>query len=158
MKKVQDGDYVKVHYTGKLSDGEVFDTSRDKQPMEIQVGAGTVIPGFDKALRGMEENETKNFTLAPDEAYGEHDENLERSFPRSDLPEGLDPKVGDTLALKTHTGEQVPVWVSEACETRIKVDLNHPLAGKALDFEIQVVTISDTSAQQQGCCAGCSCG
>jgi peptidylprolyl isomerase len=154
MKKVQEGDFVTVHYTGKLPDGEVFDTSQGRQPLEVQVGAGTVIPGFDEALRDMEENETKNFTLEPEKAYGEHDENLQRSFQRSDLPEGLDPKVGDTLALKTSSGEQVPVWVSEADENEIKIDMNHPLAGKTLNFEIQVVNISDKPTQPQEQTAG----
>jgi peptidylprolyl isomerase len=149
MKKVQEGDFVTVHYTGKLSNGEVFDTSQGRQPLEVQVGAGTVIPGFDEALRGMEENETKNFTIEPEKAYGRHDENLQRSFQRSELPEGLDPKVGDTLALKTPTGEQVPVWVAEADEHEITIDMNHPLAGKTLNFEIQVVTVSDKPTQPQ---------
>jgi peptidylprolyl isomerase len=154
MKKVQEGDFVTVHYTGKLSGGEVFDTSRGREPLEVQVGAGTVIPGFDEALRGMEENETKNFILEPEKAYGQHDENLQRSFQRSDLPEDLDPKVGDTLALKTSSGEQVPVWVSEADENQIKIDMNHPLAGKTLNFEIEVMSINDTQNQQQSSNAG----
>jgi len=154
MKKVQEGDFVTVHYTGKLSGGEVFDTSRGREPLEVQVGAGTVIPGFDEALRGMEENETKNFILEPEKAYGQHDENLQRSFQRSDLPEDLDPKVGDTLALKTSSGEQVPVWVSEADENQIKIDMNHPLAGKTLNFEIEVMSINDTPNQQQSSNAG----
>jgi peptidylprolyl isomerase len=154
MKKVQEGDFVTVHYTGKLPGGEVFDSSHDRQPLEIQVGAGTVIPGFDEALHGMEENETKNFTLEPERAYGQPDENLKRAFQRAELPEGLDPKVGDTLALKTSSGEQVPVWVSEADENEIKVDMNHPLAGKTLNFEIQVMSISDTPSQEQSPSAG----
>jgi peptidylprolyl isomerase len=154
MKKVQEGDFVTVHYTGKLSGGEVFDTSRGREPLEVQVGAGTVIPGFDEALRGMEENETKNFILEPEKAYGQHDENLQRSFQRSDLPEDLDPKVGDTLALKTSSGEQMPVWVSEADENQIKIDMNHPLAGKTLNFEIEVMSINDTQNQQQSSNAG----
>jgi peptidylprolyl isomerase len=157
MKKIQDGDYVSVHYTGKLPGGEVFDSSHGKKPLEIQVGAGAVIPGFDNALRGMGENESKKFTLDPEEAYGQRDENMERSFLRTDLPEGMDPKVGDTLALKTPSGEQVPVWVSESGENEIKIDMNHPLAGKTLTFEIQVMTISDTPNQAQSCGAGCSC-
>ncbi len=158
MKKVQDGDHVTVHYTGKLSNGEVFDTSRGKQPMEIKVGSGTVIPGFDKALVGMEKNETKNFTIPPEDAYGDYDGSLKRSFQRSDLPEGMEPKVGDMLALKTPSGEQVPVRVSETTESEIELDMNHPLAGKALDFEIQVTKISDSPDQEQNCSTGCCCG
>ncbi len=154
MKKVQEGDFVTVHYTGKLSGGEVFDTSQGKQPLEVEIGSGTVIPGFDQALRGMEENETKNFSLEPEDAYGQHDENLQRSFQRSDLPEGMDPKVGDTLALKTSSGEQVPVWVSAADEDEIKIDMNHPLAGKTLNFEVQVMSISDKPTQPQAPTAG----
>lgn len=158
MKKVQDGDYVTVHYTGKLSNGEVFDSSHGKQPMEIQVGAGTVIPGFDNALKGMEENETKNCTISAEDGYGNYDENLKRSFQRKDLPEGMDPKVGDMLALKTPSGEQVPVRVSETTEAEIEVDMNHPLAGKALDFEIQVTKISDSPNQEHNHGTGCCCG
>ncbi len=155
MKKVQSGDYVKLNYTGKFEDGEVFDTSHGKQPLEIQVGTGSVIPGFDKALHGMAKDESKNFTVSPEEAYGEYNENLEKSFQRSDLPDGLDPQVGDALAVKTPSGEQMPVWVSETNETEIKVDMNHPLAGKSLHFEVQIMEINDSPSQGQGC--GCSC-
>ncbi|MFP4476612.1 MAG: peptidylprolyl isomerase [Desulfatibacillaceae bacterium] len=164
MSKVQSGDYVKVHYTGTLENGEVFDSSHEREPLEVQVGSGQVIPGFEKALEGMEETEKKTFTLEAAEAYGERDENLKRTFARSDLPEGLDPKVGDTLALQAPNGQQVPVWVSDTTDSEIEVDLNHPLAGKSLTFDIEVMGVSGepTMGPECGTCSGggeggCAC-
>ncbi|HDM75519.1 MAG TPA: peptidylprolyl isomerase [Deltaproteobacteria bacterium] len=155
MEKVKSGHFVKVHYTGKLESGEVFDSSRNAQPIEIKVGAGQVIKGFEDALIGMAVNETKTFTLSPEEAYGERDENLEQTFMKSSLPPNFEPKVGEILGLQTPEGHQIPATVKDVDSEKIVVDLNHPLAGKSLTFEIEVMEINECASASM--CGGCSC-
>lgn len=162
MEKVTEGAFVSVEYTGKLDDGHVFDTSSGRSPLEVEMGSGSLIQGFEKALMGMSLNEKKTFTLEPKEAYGERDEELKKAFPRKDVPPGMEPKVGQNVALTGPEGQQVPGWISSVDEEEVVVDLNHPLAGKSLTFEIEVVGINSESVQQKGCGAGecgggCSC-
>ena len=156
MQKVESGLFVSIDYTGTLDNGDVFDTSEGRQPLEVQMGAGRVIPGFESALEGMSLNESKTFTLSPDEAYGERDDSRVYDFPRSDIPEGMTPEVGQTLMLNTPQGQQVPARVDSIDDEKVVFDLNHPLAGQALTFAIKVVGISDTATQQHaGCGGGC---
>jgi peptidylprolyl isomerase len=152
MEKVKNGHYVQVHYEGTLPDGKMFDTSRNGQPLEVKVGEGQVIKGFEDALIGMEANEKKTVTLAPDQAYGERDETLEHVFERSQIPPEMDPKPGDTVALQTSQGQRVPVQVKSVDNEKVVVDLNHPLAGETLVFDLEVMGISDEATA-----AGCAC-
>jgi peptidylprolyl isomerase len=154
MKKVENGSFVSVHYTGKLDDGQVFDSSEGRQPLEVEVGAGRVLKEFETALMGMAVNEKKAFTLAPEEAYGERRDDLNHTFARSELPDGADPKVGDVLSLTSSDGQQFPARVADADDEKIVIDLNHPLAGQSLTFDVEVVGISDTRTQSQ---TGCDC-
>lgn len=159
MDTVQDGLFVTVHYTGKLENGEVFDTSANRAPLEFQVGGGQIIQGFEANIKGMKVSEKKTFSLPPDQAYGERDETLERSFARDQIPSDVNPKVGDTVALQNQQGQQVPATVTAADDEKIVVDLNHPLAGKTLEFEVEVTGISDQPSQSScgcGCSADCS--
>lgn len=142
MKTVENGHFVKVEYTGTFENGETFDSNRNGHPMEVEVGAGRVIKGFEDALIGMAEKEQKTFTLPPEEAYGHRNNDLEQSFMRTELPEGFDPKVGQVLALRHPDGGQIPARVKYADDEKITVDLNHPLAGKTLTFDVQVVEIN----------------
>ena len=162
MSTVKKGDYVQVHYKGTLENGEVFDNSREGNPLEVKVGEGQLIKGFEDALMGMDENEKKSFTLEPEKAYGQRDETLERAFARSQIPNEMEPQVGDTVALQTPTGQQVPVKIKNVDDERVVVDLNHPLAGETLNFDIEVVGISDEPTQAGGCAPGAgqdnSCG
>ncbi|HID30572.1 MAG TPA: peptidylprolyl isomerase [Desulfobacterales bacterium] len=158
MKKVENGHFVKVDYTGTLENGDVFDSSRNTSPIEVEVGAGKVIKGFEEALVGMEEKEKKTFTLSPEEAYGPRNEDKEQNFMRSELPQGFDPKVGQVLALRNPQGGQLPAKVKHADEEKITLDLNHPLAGETLTFEVQVVDINDTPSPcscTPSACGGC---
>lgn len=155
MEKVENGKFVSVNYTGKLENGEVFDTSEGRAPLEVQMGAGNIIKGFEDALEGMALNETKNITLSPGEAYGERNEEHVHSFPRSEVPSDMNPEVGQMVALTAPDGQQIPANISHVDDEKITVDLNHPLAGKTLKFDIEVVGISDTPTQAQG---GCNCG
>ena len=158
MERVEKGLFVSVNYKGTLEDGTVFDSSEGRHPLEIQMGEGQVIKGFEGALEGMELNEKKTFTLDPEDAYGHRDEAYVHSFARSELPEGMDPKVGLTVGLTTPEGQQIPARITEVDKKGITVDLNHPLAGESLTFEIEVVDISETATQQHGECGDCSCG
>ena len=159
MQTVDNGIFVCVAYTGTLENGEVFDTSEGRLPLEFQTGAGQLIRGFEDAVMGMSMNEKKEFTLEPEDAYGMREENQVHVFPRSELPESVEPKVGDTMTFSTPEGQQIPAKLIKMDAENLTFDLNHPLAGKSLTFAIEVVGISDTPTQQpQGCGSGCDCG
>jgi peptidylprolyl isomerase len=135
------GDTVSVHYTGKLSDGSVFDTSRDQEPFEFVVGQGHVIPGFDDAVTGMSPGETKTVNVTPEDAYGPHQSHLVVSFPRDAVPDDVSVQLGQRLQLKTTSGETLPATVVELSDTTITLDANHPLAGQELTFDIELVKL-----------------
>lgn len=158
MQKVEKGLFVRVEYEGTLDNGEVFDSSHGRQSLEVEMGAGCLIKGFEDALMGMSLNEKKTFTLEPNEAYGERDENLKTSFPKKEVPPGLDPQVGQTVALTSPQGQQMPGRIAEVNDEAITIDLNHPLAGESLTFKIEVVGINNEPTHAgQGCGAGCDC-
>lgn len=140
-RSAEDGDRVKVHYTGTLDDGTVFDSSRERDPLEFELGAEEVIPGFEQAVRGLEVGESVEVRLPPEEAYGHRNDELMVDVARGDLPEGLDPEVGQTLEVRTDDDEPMAAWVAEVGEEAIKVDLNHPLAGRELHFEVELVDL-----------------
>ena len=164
MDKVASGLFVSVDYTGTLDNGDVFDSSQGRQPLEVQIGAGNVIPGFESALMDMTLNETKTFTLAPDDAYGHRDESRMHEFPKADIPAGMEPEVGQTLMLSTPQGQQLPARVERIDDDNVVFDLNHPLAGQSLTFRIEVVGINQTATQAHSGCGshcssgGCDCG
>ena len=142
-RQAEPGDTVRVHYTGTLDDGTEFDSSRDGDPIEFVLGEGQVIEGFDEALVGMSEGETLEVELPPEKAYGERSDELVISVNREDLPEDLDPEVGQTLAVDTGDEEEMAAWVAEVGEDAITVDLNHPLAGRTLTFEVELVELRE---------------
>jgi peptidylprolyl isomerase len=158
MEKVENGLFVSVEYKGTLQNGEVFDTNRGCRPLEVQMGAGQMLSGFENALLGMGVNEIKQFTLEPDDAYGYRDESLMRKLARSDVPQHMNPQIGQTVALCTQNGEQIPAKIAGMDNQNLTLDLNHPLAGEALHFEVQVMGISHTPTQEPvGCSCGCDC-
>ena len=158
MQTVDNGIFVSVAYTGTLENGEVFDTSEGRLPLEFQTGAGQLIKGFEDAVMGMSMNEKKEFTLEPEDAYGMRDENQVHVFPRSELPENLEPTVGDTMTFSTPEGRQIPARLIKMDDKNLTFDLNHPLAGESLTFAIEVVGLSDTPTQEShGCGSGCDC-
>jgi len=159
MEKVESGVFVSVDYTGTLDNGDVFDSSVGRQPLEVQMGSGSVLPGFESALMGMSLNETKTFTLSPEDAYGHRDESRMHKFPKSDIPAGIEPEVDQILMLSTQQGQQIPARVDSVDEEKVTFDLNHPLAGRTLTFNIKVMGISETATQQHaGCSPHCSSG
>jgi FKBP-type peptidyl-prolyl cis-trans isomerase 2 len=140
---IKDGDTIKIDYTGTLDDGTVFDSSEDHgQPLEFTVGEGQVIQGFDSAVKGMEEGEEKEFRIEADQAYGAYNEELTRSIPKDNIPEDMDIQPGMMLGLQLPDGQQIPAKVAQIGEEEILLDMNHPLAGQALTFNIQVKEIS----------------
>ncbi|MCB0431411.1 MAG: peptidylprolyl isomerase [Flavobacteriales bacterium] len=141
MKQVQKDDTVKVHYKGTLNDGNVFDSSEGREPLEFTVGAGQVIPGFEQAVIGMQINEQKKIEIPFSEAYGPVRDELRGQVPRTNLPEDMKPEVGMQLQAQQESGEVMVVTVTSVDDESITVDANHPLAGKDLTFEISLVEI-----------------
>ena len=142
MGQAQEGDTVKVHYTGKLDNGLVFDSSQDREPLEFKIGAGQVIPGFEKGIIGMEVGQSKTVKLPPEEAYGPQREELIAEVKKADIPENIKPSVGQRLSLRQPDGNTVNVTISDVNEESITLDANHSLAGKTLIFDIELVEIS----------------
>ena len=141
MAQAQAGDKVKVHYTGTFDDGTVFDSSDGRDPLEFTLGEGMVIPGFDEAITGMEPGEEKDVHIPVDKAYGPRRDDLSFSVPRSQVPDGMDPKVGDRLQVQRKDGEAAVVTVAAVDEDEITLDANHPMAGKDLNFKLNLVEI-----------------
>lgn len=142
MTQAKKGDRVKVHYTGKLDDGTVFDSSRDREPIEFTLGAGEVIPGFEAAVEGMEVGETKTTTIPAEEAYGPHRDDMILMVERSKFPPHIEPEVGQQLQLRQEDGQTLIVTVAAVTEDTVALDANHPLAGEDLTFDIELVEIS----------------
>ena len=141
MIQVKENNTVKVHYVGKLSDGQVFDTSEGKEPLEFTLGQGKLIAGFEKGLIDMKLNDKKTITISKEEAYGESREDLIQEVDKSQLPEDITPEVGMGLVSKSADGNEMNLLIVEVKESTIVIDGNHPLAGKELTFDLEVVDI-----------------
>ena len=135
------GDTVAVHYTGTLEDGEVFDSSREREPLEFEVGSGQVIPGFDRAVEGLEVGESREITIQPDEGYGEPREDLVVDVERGQFPDDSEPEVGRQVQVQVAPGQNRVATITEIQDEAITLDLNHPLAGKELTFAVELVEI-----------------
>lgn len=141
-KTAQQGDTVKVHYRGRLEDGFEFDTSVGGEPLVFIIGSGEVIQGFEEAATGMSVGELKTFTIAPDQGYGAYKDELVVEMPADSFPEDIVPEAGMTLKLVDENGDEIPVIVVEVNEKTVTLDANHPLAGKELTFDIEVLDIN----------------
>ena len=141
MSQAKNGDSVKIHYDGSLDDGTQFDSSAGRDPLEFTLGSGQVIPGFDTAVTGMAVGEKKSVRIPPEEAYGEHSDELIHPVPKSALPEEMEVSVGMPLQATGPDGQVVNMTVVEVEADSIQVDANHPLAGKALNFDIELVEL-----------------
>jgi peptidylprolyl isomerase len=135
------GDTVQVHYTGTLSDGSVFDSSRESSPIGFTLGTGQVIPGFDSAVIGMEIGDKKTFTIPSAEAYGDHDPRMVQDVPRTEMPGDMDIFLGMSLTASGSDGREIALVVTELTDTTVRLDANHPLAGQDLTFAIELVGI-----------------
>lgn len=141
MAQAEDGNTVKVHYTGKFEDGTVFDTSADRGPLEFTIGSGQLILGLEQTVIGMSHGESKTVNIPADEAYGQHNAEMLTEVNRSQFPADLNPEVGQQLQLNPPDGQTVMFTVASVSESTVTLDANHPLAGKDLIFDIQLVEI-----------------
>ncbi|MFD2914825.1 FKBP-type peptidyl-prolyl cis-trans isomerase [Psychroserpens luteus] len=148
MSQVKENNTIKVNYTGKLSDGQVFDSSEGREPLEFTLGQGQLIPGFEKGVIDMKLNEKKTITIAKEEAYGDINAALIQEVNKSELPQDVEPKVGMGLVSKTPDGREMNLLVVEVKEESIVIDGNHPLAGKELIFDLEVVEIKDAEIKK----------
>jgi len=141
MAKVKSGDTVKVHYTGQLDDGTVFDSSHERGPLEFTIGDGKIIPGFEEALTGMDVNESKTIKIPFDKAYGPYHDELCMEVEKSQFPPHINPHIGQQLEIPRSDGQAVIFVITQITEKTITLDANNPLAGKDLIFDLQVVEI-----------------
>lgn len=145
MRQVKTGDTVKVHYHGRLTDGTTFDSSADREPLEFEVGAGMMIPGFDSGVVGMEVGEKKTLNIPATEAYGDVQDDMFMEFPLDRFPPDMNPEVGMSLNMSNGQGQHFPVVIAEVKEEVVILDGNHPLAGQDLVFDIEIMDISGGS-------------
>jgi len=141
MGHPQSGDTVKVHYTGRLEDGQVFDTSKKREPLELTVGQQQVIPGFERAVMQMEPGEAKTVKVPADEAYGPRRPELVVAVDRGEIPEHIQPTVGQKLQIQRQDGAVTVVSVADVSDEKVTLDANHPLAGEDLTFELELVEV-----------------
>jgi FKBP-type peptidyl-prolyl cis-trans isomerase 2 len=141
MSTAKTGDTVKVHYTGRLDDDTVFDTSRGKAPLELTIGEGNLIKSFENGLIGMAVGEKKNLVIPPEEAYGQNDEKLTTTVSRAHLPDSVQPAIGMQLQVKQKDGSIFIVWITGMDAETVTLDANHPLAGRTLNFDVELTDI-----------------
>lgn len=142
MSTAKQGDTVHVHYTGRLDDGTVFDSSSGREPLQFTIGEGQVIPGFEQAVDGMTVGEKTAAQIPPEAAYGPRSDELVLSVQRDRFPDAVVPEVGQRFTMTTEDGQQVPVTVTETAPESVTIDANHPLAGKKLTFDLELVEIA----------------
>ncbi len=142
MAQAQQGSTVKVHYTGKLASGTVFDSSLAGEPLEFTLGEGMLIPGFEEAVIGMNPGESRTVTIPAAQAYGPHHPELEVVVDRGQFPPSIDPHVGQQLQVNQEDGQAMVVTVREVSEAQVTLDANHPLAGQDLTFEIELLEVA----------------
>ncbi len=141
MQQAKKGDTVKVHYHGKLMNGETFDTSSGREPLEFEVGGGSVIKGFDEGVAGMEVGEKRTINIPVEEAYGPRSEDMLIEFPKDRFPQDMEIEQGMQLMMSNGSGQNIPVIVTEIKDSSVILDANHPLAGEDLIFDIELVEI-----------------
>lgn len=142
MAQAKTGDTVKVHYTGKLADGTVFDSSEGREPLKFKIGEGQLIPGFEQAVVGMESGDSVSANIPAKDAYGEYDKRLIQVIEKNTLPEDLEPEVGQQLEAVRSDGQRIAVVVLDVGESQVTLDANHPLAGKELIFDITLLEVA----------------
>jgi len=141
MSEAKRGDTVRINYTGTLNDGQQFDSSEGREPLEFVVGSGQIIKGLDAAIPGMAVGDKKDVNVPCAEAYGEHNPEAKQAVPREQIPAEIPLEIGTQLQMQTPQGQVVPVTVAEVTEAEVTLDANHPLAGQDLNFAIEIVGI-----------------
>lgn len=141
MASAKHGDTVQVHYTGTLDDGTVFDSSANREPLQFTIGAGQIIPGFEDAVIGMKPGDAKSTTIPADQAYGPHNDDMVVMVDRDQFPNHITPEIGQQLQISQPNGQPIVVTVTDVSVESVTLDANHPLAGKDLTFNIELVAI-----------------
>lgn len=141
MAIAKTGDTVRVHYTGKLEDGSVFDSSADRDPLEFTIGAGHVIAGFEQAVTGLATGDTVSATIPPEQGYGPRREEMMAVIPRDRLPEDIEPAVGQRISVQQQDGRQLVVAIARVDKDTVTIDANHELAGRTLMFDLELVDV-----------------
>jgi peptidylprolyl isomerase len=141
MQQVKSGDTVRVHYHGKLEDGSTFDSSEGRDPLEFTVGSGQVIKGFDEAMLDMQPGEKKTVNIPVEQAYGQRNDDMMMEYPKSEFPADMKPEVGMELHMSDNMGNVFPVVIEAVNDETVILDANHPLAGKDLTFDLELVSI-----------------
>lgn len=141
MAKAKHGDTVQTHYTGRLDNGTVFDSSAGREPLQFTIGNGQIIPGFEQAVIGMNPGDSKTVTIPADQAYGPYRDDMIIVAKRADIPADINPNVGDKLEMHQPNGAVFLVIVTDISDTSVTLDANHPLAGKDLTFDLELVGI-----------------
>jgi peptidylprolyl isomerase len=147
MEQVKNGDKVKVHYHGKLRNGEVFDSSQGREPLEFTVGSGQVIKGFDQGVMGMQPGDKKTVEIDVADAYGEKQQEMLIEFPKTQFPPDMNPEEGMQLMMNNGAGQSFPVTIAEVREESVILDANHPLAGQDLIFDLELVSIEPPASK-----------
>jgi peptidylprolyl isomerase len=145
MQQAKKGDKVKIHYHGKLNDGSTFDSSAGREPLSFEIGSGMVIPGFDDGVTGMTVGEKKTINIPADQAYGQVSEEMIMEFPLNQFPADMVPEIGMQLTMSNNQGQNFPVVIVELKDESVMLDANHPLAGKELIFDLELVEIEGAS-------------
>ena len=145
MEKAKVGDTVRVEYTGKFEDGQIFDSNKGKELLEFTLGEGKIIPGFEKAVIGMEVDEEKTVKIPPEDGYGEYIDGLVAEVEKERFPENLSLEVGRQLVIPQENGNQLIVTITKVTDSKVTIDANHPLAGKTLVFDIKLKEIVKNS-------------
>jgi len=141
MTQAKKGDTVRVHYTGKLPDGTVFDSSWDREALEFELGSGQLIAGFEEAVLGMAVDDTQTVHVTSEDAYGPYREEMILTVNRDEFPDNVEPKVGQHIQVNLQGGQQLVVRIKDVTDNDVTLDANHPLAGQDLTFEIKLVEI-----------------
>lgn len=148
MAKAKSGDTVKVHYTGTLNNGQVFDSSKDRDPLQFTLGTGMVIPGFDAAVTDLSVGESVTKTIPVDEAYGPYQQEMVADIEKANIPADFELEVGQRLQMQAPGGEVMAVTITDMKDEMVTLDGNHPLAGQDLTFELELVEIVESSSDQ----------
>lgn len=157
---VENGKFVQIEYTGTFDNGEIFDSNVGMDPLEFQVGSGSIINGLDRGLIGMVNDEEKEITVSPEDAYGDYNEEFVLTVPLSEMRANFEPEPGMVISIQMENGNLIPARVTDISGDSVILDLNHPLAGKTLHFKVKVVDITDDAQLDSGCtsCSDDSCG
>ena len=142
MTEATSGNKVAFHYTGTLTDGSVFDSSDGREPLSFTMGEGQIIPGLEAAVEGLKAGDEKTVTVPAAQAYGDRDPNAMQQIPRDQIPDHIPTEPGTQLQMQAPNGQAIPVMVAEVSDTHVTLDANHPLAGKALTFDVELVEIA----------------